>query len=112
DRTRAWKTIQERACDVDAFVAVSKYHADLMRERAGLPADRVHVVHNGINLEGYNSGPRGPMPDPPVLGFLARMCWSKGLQTLVEAYIALRKRDRVKNLRLRVAGTRTEADVP
>jgi glycosyltransferase involved in cell wall biosynthesis len=40
------------------------------------------------------------------------MCWTKGLQTLVEAYITLRKRNTVKNLKLRVAGSRTEADEP
>jgi len=112
DRTQAWTTIRERAGDVDAFVAVSKYHGDLMRERAGLPADRVHVVHNGINLDGYCSDARRQAPEPPVLGYFARMCWTKGLQTLIEAYISLRKRDKVKNLKLRVAGSRTEADVP
>jgi glycosyltransferase involved in cell wall biosynthesis len=36
----------------------------------------------------------------------------KGLETLVEAYVALRARDRIADLKLRVAGSQTEADRP
>src|SRR5437016_8142537 len=53
DRRQAWETIAERAKDVDAFIAVSHYHADLMCSRAHLPAERVYTVYNGIRLEGY-----------------------------------------------------------
>ena len=112
DRDAAWRTLAERASDVDAFIAVSRYHADLMTARASLPPDRVHVVYNGILLDGYAPRPPSAPDAPPVLGYLARMCPPKGLETLVEAYIALRKRDRVKNLQLRVAGAQTAADEP
>jgi len=40
-----------------------------------------------------------------VLGFFARMCREKGLDTLVEAFIILKKAGRVKNLKLRVGGS-------
>src|SRR5439155_275014 len=50
--------------------------------------------------------------DPPALGFLARMCADKGLETLVEAYLLLRERGRASELRLRVAGACTPADGP
>ena len=108
-RTASWDTLAERAADVDAFVAVSHYHADLMTRRMKLPPDRVHVVYNGIDLTGY--GPASPPTDPPVLGYLARMCPPKGLGTLVDAYLLLRKRGRVKGLKLRVAGAQTAGDV-
>lgn len=109
-RTQSWDTLAERAKDVDAFIAVSHYHADLMRDRAALPPDRVHVVYNGISLDGY--GPATPT-DPPALGYLARMCPPKGLETLVEAYILMRKGGNAPGgLRLRVAGAQTAADVP
>jgi glycosyltransferase involved in cell wall biosynthesis len=108
DREAAWQALTERAADVDAFIAVSHYYGDVMRRRAHLPADRVHVVYNGILLDGY--GPAPAAPDPPVLGYLARLCPAKGLETLVEAYILLRKKDRIPNLRLGVAGSMTAAD--
>jgi glycosyltransferase involved in cell wall biosynthesis len=108
DRRAAWEALSERAADVDAFIAVSHYYAEVMRRRAGLPADRVHVVHNGILLDGYAPAPAPP--DPPAIGYLARLCPAKGLATLVEAYIILRKNNRIPNLKLRVAGSMTTAD--
>src|SRR5712691_7251429 len=110
DREAAWRALTERAADVDAFIAVSHYYGDVMRRRARLVADRVHVVHNGILLDGY--GPAPAPPEPPVLGYLARLCPAKGLATLVEAYCLLRKRDRLPGLRLRVAGSMTASDRP
>jgi glycosyltransferase involved in cell wall biosynthesis len=108
DRTASWDTLTEREKDVDAFIAVSQYHADLMIRRAKLPPERVHVVYNGILLDGYGTAPTPP--DPPALGYLARMHPAKGLETLVEAFILLCQRDRIKNLQLRVAGAQVGGD--
>ncbi len=100
-----------------------------MRERLGLRADRVRVVYNGINLDGYGdevrgvrceaegqtgsqSSPLAPRPSPFVLGFFARMCPEKGLDTLVEAYVLLRQCGRVGKLKLRVGGSCGPADEP
>lgn len=110
DSQAAWRALAERAADVDAFVAVSLYYGDVMRRRVGLAAHRLHVVHNGILLDGY--GPAPAPPEPPTLGYLARLCREKGLETLVEAYLLLRKRDQLPGLRLRVAGSMTAADQP
>ena len=117
-RAACWQELAERAAEVDLFIAPSRYFGDLMRERLSLPADRVRVVHNGINLDGYGvESQQGappltldPYPPPLVLGFLARMCREKGLDTLVEAYIVLRQRGRVGNLKLRVGGSCGPAD--
>lgn len=109
-RDEAWALLSRRAASVDAFLPVSRYYGDLMARRAALPPDRVHVVYPGILLDGYAPAPAPH--DPPVLGYLARMYPGKGLETLVEAYLLLRARDRIKNLKLRVAGTRTASDEP
>lgn len=108
ERKIAWDTLAERAADVDHFIAVSEYYGEVMTRRARLPADRVHVVYNGISLEGYAPAP--VPPDPPVLGYLSRMFWGKGLGTLVEAYLLVRERGRIPGLKLRVAGTKMPAD--
>jgi glycosyltransferase involved in cell wall biosynthesis len=114
-RAACWQTLAERAADVDLFIAPSRYFGDLMRERLGLPADRVRVVHNGINLDGYKAEVQSlkskvQSADVPVLGFFARMCREKGLDTLVEAYLLLRQRGRVGQLKLRVGGSCGPAD--
>jgi glycosyltransferase involved in cell wall biosynthesis len=116
-RAQCWQVLAERAAEVDYFISPSCYFGELMRERLGFPADRLRVIHNGINLEGYGAqGKDGAAAgtldshhsersSAPVLGFFARMCREKGLDTLVEAYIALRRRGRVKELKLRVGGS-------
>jgi glycosyltransferase involved in cell wall biosynthesis len=122
-RRECWKTVAERSSDADLFIAPSRYFGELMRGRLELAADRVRVIHNGINLEGYrddsppvlkegNTSLSGRGNSGPVLGYLARMCREKGLDTLTDAYIKIRKRGRVADLRLCVAGSLGSADEP
>jgi glycosyltransferase involved in cell wall biosynthesis len=111
-RAECWRTLAERAAEVELFIAPSRYFAELMRQRLGLTAQQVRVVYNGINLEGYSPEPNGPSPASagpsvaePVLGYFARMCPEKGLDTLVEAYLLVRQRGRVGRVKLRVGGS-------
>ena len=101
-REKAWAALAERAASVDSFIASSRYFGDLMGQRLGLDAERVRIIPNGINLEGY--APAASPPQPPVLGYFARMCREKGLDTLVDAFILLKQRNRIKDLKLRVGG--------
>ena len=114
-RTQAWQTLAERGKEVDAWISPSRYFADQMRERLNLPAERLHVVPNGISLAGYDRLPprvaRRP-GEPLTLGFFARMCADKGLDTVVDAFIALRQRGRVPQLRLKVGGGCGPSDEP
>jgi glycosyltransferase involved in cell wall biosynthesis len=102
-RSQCWKLLSERAKDVDLFGAASRYFGDLMSQRLGLTPDRVKVVYSGINFKGYEDSQASPS-GAPVLGYFARMCPEKGLDTLVDAYIQLRQRDRIKGLRLQIGG--------
>lgn len=113
-RERAWQALRERAADVDLFIAPSRYYAETMRVRLGVPAEKVRVVFNGISLEGYGEGPSSKVrrAGPPVLGFFARMCREKGLERLVEAFLELKQRNRVPGLQLRAGGGCGPADEP
>ncbi|MDB6034938.1 MAG: hypothetical protein JWM16_5276 [Verrucomicrobiales bacterium] len=99
-----WQTLAERCAEVDHFIAPSRYFGDLMARRLSLPPERVSVAFNGINLEGYPIAQPTPSAEPPVLGYFARMCREKGLATLVDAFILLRRSGRVPNLKLRIGG--------
>jgi glycosyltransferase involved in cell wall biosynthesis len=110
DRDRAWRTLAERAADVDVFLAPSRYFAELMRARLNLPDRQIRILPNGINMEGYLPAPA--FPHPPVLGFFARMCREKGLPLLVDTYIELRKRNSIPGLKLRVGGGCGPSDQP
>lgn len=109
-REQAWQTLRRRAAHVDAFIGVSQYYGNVMRERLDLPPAKVHAIYNGINLAGY--APAAHPPEPPTVGFLARMCHGKGLGTLVDAFIILKQRDRVPGLKLKIVGAATPGDEP
>ncbi len=108
-REQAWAALAERAEDIDAFIAPSGYYAERMIERMKLPVGKVRVVMNGINLEGFGAAnSRTPMAEDrqaaPVVGYFTRQCPEKGLDTLVEAYLLLKKRLGMQPVRLHVGG--------
>jgi glycosyltransferase involved in cell wall biosynthesis len=110
-QAQAWSTLAERVKEADLCVAPSRYFADRMSERLRLAPERIRVVHNGINLDGYD----GPLPKPepsPVLGYFARMCPQKGLDTVVEAFILLKQRTQAANLKLWAGGSFSPVDQP
>jgi len=105
---QAWQILAERASDVDAFIAVSKYYADVMRQRVELASERVYVAYTGISLDGYEL--RQTEPEIPTIGYLSRMCPDKGLDTLVDTFIHLKKNEKLKNARLRIMGGKRTDD--
>jgi len=105
---QAWQILTERASDVDRFVAVSKYYADVMRQRLRLGAARISIVYTGISLEGCEPSPTAP--EVPTIGYLSRMCPDRGLDTLVEAFIRLKKKEKLKSAKLRICGGSTVDD--
>jgi glycosyltransferase involved in cell wall biosynthesis len=107
-RDLTWQTLSERAAEVDLFIAPSRYFGDLMGRRLGIGPERLEIIYNGINLEGYCPAPNPP--EPPVIGYFARMCREKGLDLLVDAFILLKQRDQIKNLQLRVGGGLSPTD--
>ena len=105
---RVWKTMASRTGDVDHFFPVSEYYAGLMRGKLGLAVSRLSVVHLGIELD---DRPQSNIPsNPPVIGFLSRMCESLGLGVLVDAFIALKREPGFGGLKLRAMGSRTGTD--
>ena len=107
---RAWDRIVVRAQDVDLFIAPTRFYAKLMSGRMRLRPEQVRVIPNGISSEGYGE-PSSP-PNPPVIGYLARMIKLKGLDLVVQAFLLLKKRPGFENTKLRVAGAMTEEDEP
>jgi len=109
-RQQAWRLIAERSREVDDFIAVSSYYAQVMQNRLNLDAEKLHVVNIGVDPDDYAPAPAPPQA--PVIGYLSRMCPDKGLDTLVEAFILLKQKDSFKNLKLRLAGGSTAGDKP
>ena len=106
-RSEAWRLLQERAVEVDAFVAVSRYYGGVMRKRLGLPQEKVEVVYPGLATERYGLAQR---PARPTVGFLSRWYAGKGLDRLVEAFVLLKQREGMGQVRLRIAGGHNAED--
>jgi starch synthase len=82
----------------DAIIAVSRgMRADVLAAYPQVPADRVHVVHNGIDTSLYHPDPRvdalrahGIDPARPYVLFVGRVTRQKGVPHLVRAAASLR----------------------
>lgn len=109
-RETTWREVAERAREADLLIAPSRYFADRMAARLGIAPERIQIVHNGINLENFE--PADIPPRTPVLGYFARMCREKGLDVLVDAFLEIRRRGSIPNLRLHVGGGMGPSDAP
>ena len=102
-RTQSLELIRTQVEHVDGFAAVSQFCADYWRRLLGIPDHKLHVVPLGINLEGYQPGPR-PRPSGFRIGYLARVAPEKGLHVLAESYLRLRRETELSGAVLEAAG--------
>jgi len=109
-RSRCWETMVKGGEEVGAFISVSRYFGDVMRERLKIPTSKMHVVPVGV--EAGDPPVPGASPSPPAIGYLARMAESMGLPLLVDAFLKLKKGGRYPNLRLHLSGGKTGDDAP
>ena len=107
-KQRCWETLSARAAEVDALIAPSRFYAGLMAERMQLGSGIIQVIPNGI--AGDEFLPQAAPPDPPVIGYLARFVVGKGISTVIDAFLQLKRRGNFPGVKLRCAGTMTRED--
>lgn len=108
-QAKVWRLLADKAKDVALFMPVSRHHADVMAQRMDLPFEKMRVVYNGIEVEHY--APQDKAPDPPVIGYFARLCENKGLGTLIDAFLIMHERGQLGNTRLHLAGAASPKDM-
>ncbi|MFN8521425.1 MAG: glycosyltransferase, partial [Chloroflexota bacterium] len=84
----------------DAIVTLSEPMRDLLVGR-GIPAERLWVVHNGVDTERFRPIPRDDalarqlrLGDGPVIGYVTTLAPYEDVDTLVKATAELRRRGR------------------
>ena len=107
---KIWNIMAQRAGDVDLFITPSTYYANRCQEQMGIPRDKIKIVYDGLEFEGYELSPLSF--DPPVIGYLCRMSEYFGLGILVDAFIELKGDNRFKDLKLYVTGGYSGEDKP
>lgn len=99
----ALQIIRERAEDVDCFLAISSYYAEMFSQWVGLDGSKIDVVYPGIALKDYRE--KQPKSSGPLtIGFLARFVPEKGLHLLVDAFIRLYRSGEFPDLQLIAGG--------
>jgi glycosyltransferase involved in cell wall biosynthesis len=68
----------------------------------------MHVTYTGIELDGYVRGDREPAV--PTIGFLSRMCPDRGLEKLIDAFILLKRNEKLWSTTLRICGGKLACD--
>jgi glycosyltransferase involved in cell wall biosynthesis len=102
-RKTAWQIVRQHAAEVDVLIAASRCYAGFMEDRLELPKGRIRTVYPGINLDGFGTAGTANTSEP-VFGFFARLEHCKGLDTAVEAFVELRRRQCVPRLQFKAGG--------
>ena len=103
-----WKAVGRLAPEIDAWIAVSNACRDTFVCNTRVPAEAVHTIWSGIDLDAFAPAPAPP--ETPVIGYLGRLCAAKGLGKVVAAFTELKKELFFRDVRLRVIGAASAAD--
>jgi glycosyltransferase involved in cell wall biosynthesis len=110
--SQARQLLRDKARDVQAFVALNNYYADLMANYLEVPRDKITIIRHGLNLAGYAERAKPADPSLVTIGYFARIAVEKGLHHLIEAFGMLASDSSLPPLKLRVAGYMSAADEP
>ncbi len=103
-----WKLMGEKAKDVDYFVSVSSYFANVMSKKMQISSEKLITVYIGLNPLNYNYS----LPDlsKPVIGYMSRLNKENGFGLIVDAFIKLKQLPNNKDLKLKITGGNTGDD--
>ncbi|MDR0573592.1 MAG: glycosyltransferase family 4 protein [Tannerella sp.] len=102
----AWQGISENIRYIDRFITTSEFYKKIVRER--IPGiSNIEVIYPGVDREKYATT---TLPKAPTIGFFYRMNRENGLHILAEAFVKLKKRNAIPNLRLKIGGGYTGKD--
>ena len=97
---KAWQGVLANARYVDRFITTSHYYQQIVMTR--LPQlGHVDVIYPGIDVAKYQSD---EYPACPTIGFFYRMNELDGLDILADAFVLLKQRGTIPNLKLRIGG--------
>jgi glycosyltransferase involved in cell wall biosynthesis len=108
NQQKVWNLMSEKAKDIDAFIAVSDYFADLSIQNMKLPKEKVHRVYLGVCTNNYRY--INAAEKERTIGFISRLCYGNGLDILVDAFIGLKKNAGFEDVKLLLTGGYTGVD--
>lgn len=104
--SNVWKLIESNAKHIDAFIAVSDYYAQLIRSKIEVPADKIHVVHNCIDIDSIRESKHEDSFH--TIGYMSKINSLFGADLLFEAFVELKKEVQFADLKLKYTGGYTD----
>jgi glycosyltransferase involved in cell wall biosynthesis len=96
----AWDGIRENIHYIDKYITTSHFYRNIIQKRIPQITD-IEVIYPCIDSRKYA---KENHPADPTIGFFYRMNYLNGLDILAEAFVILKKRNTIPNLKLRVGG--------
>jgi glycosyltransferase involved in cell wall biosynthesis len=109
-RSDAWRLIAEEAVNVDTFITPSNYYKELFMAKTGYSGKNIHTIPLALDTTHLKILPK--KNNFPAVGYFSRINSQNGFDKLVDAFIYLKKEDRLPGLSLHVSGGYTGADKP
>ncbi len=105
---QVWALMKGKARDIDVFVSVSKYYSDFMKSRLQLQDEKLRTLHLGVDPADYHY--INSRVKKRNIGFLSRLCYSNGLDILVDAFLILKQKPKFNDVNLLLTGGYTTDD--
>ena len=102
----AWKGILDSIKYIDKFITASEFYKRVALSKFPGIQD-VEVIYPGVQIEQYASK---NYPENPVIGFFYRMNRINGLEILADAFVKLKNRKSIPDLKLKIGGGYTTHD--
>ena len=106
----AWNLIAKEAKNVDAFLTPSLYYKNLFISKTGIPGNNFHVIPLGFDPGELTTIEK--KDNWPAIGYFSRINSQNGIDKIVDAFIELKKDDKLPGLTLHISGGYTGDDRP
>jgi glycosyltransferase involved in cell wall biosynthesis len=109
-KSKAWELIAREAENVDRFTTPSRYYKDFFISKTGLSGESIDIIPLGVDSEFIETPKITHLH--PAIGYFCRMNSFNGFDKITDAFIELKKRNVVPNLKLHLCGGYTSDDKP
>jgi len=103
---KTWELIESNAGNIDAFIAVSDYYAQLIHSKIKIPENKIHVVHNCIGVESIRENKH--RESGHTIGYMSKINSLFGADLLFDAFVELKKEKQFSTLKLKYTGGYTD----